>query len=68
MGPRGLSAEQIAYWADIIHRFTQTREWQDELAATGGLSHYMGSRELAAFLETQSAAFRGILSELGLAR
>jgi putative tricarboxylic transport membrane protein len=68
MGPRGLSAEQIAYWEDLLHRFTQTAEWKDELAVTGGLSHYMGSRELALFLETQSASFRAILGELGLAR
>ena len=51
-----------------IRRFTQTAEWQDELAATGGLSHYMGSRDLAVFLEAQSTSFRAILTELGLAR
>jgi len=68
MAPRGLNAEQIAYWEYVMQRFTQTAEWKDELAATGGISHYMGSRELAAFLETQSTSFRAILTELGLAR
>ncbi len=68
MGPRGLNAEQVAYWEDLLQRFTQTAEWKDELAVTGGLSHYMGSRELALFLEAQSASFRAILGELGLAR
>jgi len=68
MGPRGLNAEQVAYWEDLLQRFTQTAEWKDELAVTGGLSHYMGSRELAHFLEAQNTSFRAILSELGLAR
>src|SRR5678815_2211969 len=68
MGPRGLNAEQVAYWEDLLQRFTQTAEWKDELAVTGGLSHYMGNRELALFLEAQSASFRAILGELGLAR
>ena len=68
MGPRGLTAEQIAYWEDVILRFTQTAEWKDELAATGGLSHYMGSRELAKFLAAQSTELRAILTELGLAK
>ena len=68
MGPRGLTAEQIAYWEDVIRRFTQTAEWKNELAATGGIAHYMGSRELAHFLDAQNAGFRAILSELGLAR
>ena len=68
MGPRGLTAEQIAFWEKTIERFTQTPEWKDELAANGGVPHYMGSRELARFLDAQSAAFSTILIELGLAR
>ena len=68
MAPRGLSAEQIAYWENIIERFTQTAEWKEELAATGGVAHYMGSRELARFFTAQNAEFRAILSELGLAK
>ena len=68
MGPRGLSNEQIAYWEDVLARFTQTDEWKRELAATGGVNHYMGNRELAGFLAGQHAEFRSILSELGLAR
>jgi putative tricarboxylic transport membrane protein len=68
MAPRGLNAEQIAYWEEVIQRFTQTPEWKDELAAAGGLSHYMGSRDLAVFLAAQNTSFRAILTELGLAR
>jgi putative tricarboxylic transport membrane protein len=68
MAPRGLNAEQIAYWEDVIQRFTQTAEWKDELAANGGVNHYMGSRELAKFLAAQSAELRAILAELGLAK
>jgi tripartite-type tricarboxylate transporter receptor subunit TctC len=68
MAPRGLTAERIAYWEDVIQRFTQTNEWKDELAATGALSHYAGSRDLAVFLEAQGASCRAILTELGLAR
>ena len=33
-----------------------------------GVAHYMGSRDLSRFLEAQNAAFRAILTELGLAR
>ena len=68
MAPRGLNAEQIAYWEDVIRRFTQTPEWQAELAATGGVSHYMGSRELTKYLAAQNAEFKSILTDLGLAR
>ena len=68
MAPRGLTVEQIAYWEHVIQRFTQTAEWKDELAVSGGVAHYMGSRELAGFLAAQNVEFRAILTELGLAR
>ena len=68
IGPRGLSNEQIAYWEDVLARFTQTDEWKRELEATGGVNHYMGSRELSRFLASQHAEFKSILSELGLAK
>jgi putative tricarboxylic transport membrane protein len=68
MGPRGLSDAQIAYWEDVLARFTQSDEWKRELEATGGVNHYMGSRELAKFLAAQHTEFKSILSELGLAR
>lgn len=68
IGPRGLSNEQIAYWENVIARFTQTDEWKRELEATGGVNHYMGSRELRQFLAAQHAEFKSILTELGLAK
>lgn len=68
IGPRGLSNEQIAYWENVLARFAQTDEWKRELEATGGVNHYMGSRELAKFLAGQHAEFKSILSELGLAK
>lgn len=68
MGARGLSQEQITFWENLIQRFTQTVEWKDELAATGGVAHYMSNRELARFFEAQNTSFRAILTELGLAR
>jgi putative tricarboxylic transport membrane protein len=68
MAPRGLTPEQVAYWEDLIQRFTQTAEWKDELAANGGVDHYLNSRELSKFLAAQSTQFRSILTELGLAR
>ena len=52
----------------MLSRFTQTDEWKHEMAETGGVNHYMGSRELAKFLAAQHTEFKSILSELGLAR
>ena len=68
IGPRGMSAEQVAYWEDRLRRFTQTDEWKRELAETGAVAHFLGSRELAAYLAAQHGEFRQVLTEIGLAR
>ena len=68
LGPRGLSAGQVAYWEGVLSRFVQTAEWKRELAATGGVGHFMGARELGQFFAAQHAEFKAILVELGLAR
>ena len=68
LGPRGLTAEQIAFWEERLLRFTQTDDWKHELESTGAVAHYMNSRELAKFLAAQHAEFKAVLTEIGLAR
>ena len=68
IGPRGMSAEQIAYWEERLARFTQTDEWKREMAETGAVAHFLNSRELAKYFASQHAEFRAILAELGLAK
>jgi putative tricarboxylic transport membrane protein len=68
IGPRGMSAEQVAYWEDRLLRFTQSDEWKRELADTGAVAHYLNSRELARYFAAQHAEFRAVLGEINLAK
>ncbi len=68
IGPRGMSAEQVAYWEDKLARFTQTDEWKREMADTGAVAHFLNSRDLAKYFAAQHAEFKSVLGELGLAR
>lgn len=68
IGARGLSGAQIAHWEDVYAKLTRTEEWKTEVENVGGVTHYMGSRELSAFFDSQYAEFRGILGDLGLAK
>jgi putative tricarboxylic transport membrane protein len=68
IGPKGLSAPQVAYWEDVFARVTRSDDWKDELARSGSVNHYMTSRELAAYFDQQYAQFRAVLGDLGLAR
>lgn len=68
IGPRGLSAEQVAYWEERMTRFTQTDEWKREMAETGAVAHFMNSRDVAKYLAAQHAEFKAVLGEIGLAK
>lgn len=68
LGPRGLTAAQVAFWEERLWRFTQTEDWKHELESTGAVAHYMNSRELAQYLAAQHAEFKTVLAEIRLAR
>ena len=68
IGPRGLSAAQVAFWEDALASVTRSAEWKNEVAHSGSVNHYMNSRDLAAYFDAQYAQFRAVLTELGLAK
>ena len=68
IGPKGLSAAQVAFWEEAFARLARSDEWAGDVARSGGVNHYMNSRDLAAYFDAQYAQFKTILTELGLAR
>ena len=68
IGPKGWTAPQIAFWENVFAKLTATEEWKGEVARSGGVNHYMNSRDLAAYFESQYAQFRPVLADLGLAK
>jgi putative tricarboxylic transport membrane protein len=68
IGPKGLSPAQVAFWEEAFARLTRSDEWTSDVARSGGVNHYMNSRDLAAYFDAQYAQFKAILGDLGLAR
>jgi putative tricarboxylic transport membrane protein len=68
IGPRGMSAEQLAYWEDLLKRMVASPEWQQALKVHQLENTYMGGRESARVLAEQAKDYRAILAELGLAK
>jgi putative tricarboxylic transport membrane protein len=68
VGPRGMTAPQIAFWEEAMRRFTESAEWKKEVEANFWVSEYMNRAETMKFLERDHAALRSFLAELGLAR
>jgi putative tricarboxylic transport membrane protein len=68
IGPRGLTAEQITYWEQLLTRLVASAEWKEELRTHQLENAYMDSRDGTRFLQTQFAEYRTVLRELGLAK
>ena len=68
IGGKGWSPAQIAYWEGVFGKLVGSDEWQAEVARTGGVPHFMESRELAAFFDAEYVRFKAILADLGLAK
>ena len=65
LGPQQLTPAQVAFWDDAFSKMVDSAEWKKNLEE-GDVSQYLRSREFARYLDTQYAAIRAIMSELGL--
>lgn len=68
IGPKGMTAEQIAYWEDVLGKVVQTEEWKRDLEKNYWESNFMTSAESAKYLRAQYEQYKAVLSDLGLAR
>ena len=68
IGPKGLSAAQIAFWENAFLRLSQSDEWKKELEANNWQSNYRNNRDTVRYYESEYAEMKAVLGELGLAR
>lgn len=68
VGPRGMSAGQIAYWENAMVRLVQSEEWKAELEQRYFQETFLRAQQTGRHFETETVALRAILSELGLAK
>jgi putative tricarboxylic transport membrane protein len=68
IGSKGWSGAQIAYWEEVFAKLVASEEWQAEVTRTGGVPHFLRSRELAEFFDREYGRFKAILTDVGLAK
>jgi len=68
LGPKGMSAAQVAYWGDLFAQMAATDEWKKRLELQGWDGQFLRSAEFAKYLEKEYAATRGIMTEMGIAK
>jgi putative tricarboxylic transport membrane protein len=68
LGPRGMSADQLAYWDGAFAKLVQTEEWRETLAKENWVSNYLGSKDTPNYLKKLDSQLRAALSDVGLAK
>ena len=68
IAPKGLSAPQIAYWDNAFKTLTQSKEWNDDLAAAQMSNSYRNSADTTRYVAGEYGEIKDILTELGLAK
>lgn len=68
VGPKGLTAAQVAYWGEAATRLSESAAWTKQLEASYWQNHVLQGAALREFLEAQTKEMKAILSELELAR
>ena len=68
VGPKGMTAAQVAYWESAMRRMIDSDEWKKELAANFWVSEYMGAADMQKYLEQDQIQVRAFLVEIGLAK
>ena len=68
MGPKGLSAAQVAYWEDVLERTANHPQWKRYLEADSVEWTFVKSQPTRDFLKQDYDMIRSLLVELGMAR
>jgi len=68
MAPPGISPEQRKTLTETIDRMVKSPAWQDVLKQKGWDDAYLSGDEFAAFLKTENARVREVLTSIGLVK
>ena len=68
VGPKGMTAAQIAYWEGVLRRMTDSNEWKKELEENFWKANFQSEAENRKFLAGDYENAKVFLTELGLAK
>ena len=68
VGPKAMTAGQIAYWESVFRRIMDAGDWKNELETNFWTANYQTSAETRIFLARDNDEAKAFLAELGLAK
>lgn len=66
IGPKGMTAEQIAFWDQVLAKAVSTEIWKREVERNVWEANYMNSTQTRKLFDSDYAEYRVLLSELGM--
>jgi len=66
--PKGLTAQQTAYWEGALRKATETPEWKDDLEKNVWADAFLAGEAFRKDLDQDYAEMRAVLVDIGLAR
>lgn len=68
MGPKGMTAAQIAYWENVLKQVVASPEWKADLERNYWADDFIIGAKFTDDLKQEYAAMKAVLTELGLAK
>jgi putative tricarboxylic transport membrane protein len=68
VGPKGLTAPQVAYWNGVFERTIKTADWKEEVEREKLTEHYLDSAGATKFVADQDKRLSATMAKLGLAK
>jgi putative tricarboxylic transport membrane protein len=66
IGPKGLTAPQIAFWDQAFARMVKGDDWKKDLEQNVWSEDFLGSAATRKHLDSEQALLKGMLAELGV--
>ncbi|HKR45410.1 MAG TPA: tripartite tricarboxylate transporter substrate binding protein [Paraburkholderia sp.] len=68
VGPKGMSADEIAWWDNVLQKATSSPEWAEAVKRNEWTAAYRNSAQTKQFLDDEAGRLGPLMGELGLAR
>lgn len=68
VAPKGLTAEQVAFWENALRKVTRTPEWQADLEKNYWSDDFLTGKDFRKDLDDTYQAMKSVLVDLGLAK
>jgi len=68
MGPKGMTAQQIAYWDKVLAAMAATDDWKKEMEDNFWVNGYVNAQAAKKRLDQEYVEYQAVLTEVGLAK